>query len=108
MGIITEGIQPYESQHAALLENDRICLPNGFAYFDFGRSTPNEGTFKFKEQWGAVPHKLSWIYTSPGNEAHLSKGYDRSKYQRVIEYWKRLPVPLTILVGPILRKHIPL
>jgi FemAB-related protein (PEP-CTERM system-associated) len=81
---------------------------NGFAYFDFGRSTPNEGTFKFKEQWGAVPHKLSWIYTSPGNEAHLSKGYDRSKYQRVIEYWKRLPVPLTILVGPILRKHIPL
>ena len=32
---------------------------NGFARFDFGRSTPGEGTFKFKEQWGAAPGTLA-------------------------------------------------
>ena len=26
---------------------------NGYKKFDFGRSTPGEGTYKFKKQWGA-------------------------------------------------------
>src|SRR6185295_4690174 len=29
---------------------------------DFGRSTPHEGTYKFKEQWGAEPVALHWEY----------------------------------------------
>jgi len=80
----------------------------GFAYFDFGRSAPYEGTFKFKEQWGAVPHKLSWIYATPSHKTFLDTGYDRSRFERAITCWKKLPVPLTKLIGPILRKHIAL
>jgi serine/alanine adding enzyme len=80
----------------------------GFAYFDFGRSSPNEGTFKFKEQWGAAPHSLNWIYASSGNSVHLNTGYERSRYERAIACWKKLPVPLTKLIGPKLRKHITL
>ena len=34
----------------------------GAEVFDFGRSTPGEGTFKFKEQWGAEPVPLHWEY----------------------------------------------
>jgi hypothetical protein len=34
----------------------------GCTTFDFGRSTPNEGTYKFKEQWGASPVPLYWEY----------------------------------------------
>jgi len=26
--------------------------------FDFGRSTAGSGTYRFKEQWGAVPRQL--------------------------------------------------
>ena len=32
----------------------------GYAFFDFGRSTPGEGTYRFKEQWGAKPAPLFW------------------------------------------------
>ena len=32
----------------------------GARYFDFGRSTPGESTYKFKEQWGAKPWPLHW------------------------------------------------
>ena len=34
----------------------------GASRFDFGRSTPDEGTFQFKRQWGAEPHPLVWEY----------------------------------------------
>ena len=37
-----------------------FACKNGYAYFDFGRSTPDEGTFYFKQQWGAKPRPLFW------------------------------------------------
>ena len=36
---------------------------------DFGRSTPNEGTYHFKEQWGAQPEPLYWEYVMRGRAA---------------------------------------
>ncbi len=38
----------------------KFASDNGYDKFDFGRSTPNEGTFRFKKQWGAVPEYLHW------------------------------------------------
>jgi lipid II:glycine glycyltransferase (peptidoglycan interpeptide bridge formation enzyme) len=32
----------------------RDSIERGYKVFDFGRSTPNEGTYNFKKQWGAV------------------------------------------------------
>jgi hypothetical protein len=32
----------------------RFSLKKGFRRFDFGRSTPHEGTYKFKQQWGTA------------------------------------------------------
>jgi serine/alanine adding enzyme len=31
----------------------RDSIARGYKVFDFGRSTPNEGTYQFKKQWGA-------------------------------------------------------
>ena len=36
------------------------CADTGINTFDFGRSTFEEGTFKFKKQWGAQPQLLEW------------------------------------------------
>ncbi len=33
----------------------------GFKLFDLGRSTPDEGTYRFKQQWGARPEPLFWL-----------------------------------------------
>ena len=75
--------------------------------FDFGRSTPGEGTFKFKEQWGAAPVQLNWEYwLAPGARIpdHSPKN---PKLQAAIAAWKRLPLPLANVIGPRVVRGIP-
>lgn len=79
-----------------------------FKYFDFGRSTPGEGTYKFKEQWGAKPQELTWM-TIP-SEAHQGS-YDFPMpitRKQVAEIWKRMPLGVCNFVGPFLRRQISL
>ena len=75
-----------------------ICYAcdNKFGYFDFGRSTPEEGTFKFKEQWGAKPfpgvlaqYYVEWAAHARNNES------EKSRYGTAIRYWKKLPLPIS-------------
>ena len=40
----------------------QFACENKYNFFDFGRSTRGEGTYKFKEQWGAKPVQLYWHY----------------------------------------------
>lgn len=82
------------------------ALERGQRVFDFGRSSEDSGTYKFKKQWGARPHPSVWQY-------HVRSGSisdvrpDNPKYQRKIETWKRLPVWLTRLIGPSIVRGIP-
>jgi FemAB-related protein (PEP-CTERM system-associated) len=81
---------------------------NGFKKFDFGRSTLAEGTYKFKTQWGARPEPLNWVNISlNGDRAKKSIAEDK-KFQLASRIWKRLPIELTRVVGPRIRKHISL
>src|SRR5262249_6647965 len=36
------------------------AVERGQDVFDFGRSTPGSGTYRFKEQWGATPWGAEW------------------------------------------------
>jgi FemAB-related protein (PEP-CTERM system-associated) len=75
--------------------------------FDMGRSTPNEGTFKFKAQWGAEPVPLHWEYqlTRPGELPNVSPA--NPKYQIAIALWQKLPLAVTTRVGPMIVRAIP-
>jgi FemAB-related protein (PEP-CTERM system-associated) len=79
---------------------------NGYDWFDFGRSTPDEGTYKFKEQWGAKPELLHWhnIYLNGQPSDTGSSG--KTKFDRAIRQWKKLPVSTTRFIGPMIRRHI--
>ncbi len=79
----------------------------GAAIFDMGRSTPNEGTFKFKAQWGANPVPLHWEYalTTPGELPNVSPA--NPKYQMAIALWQKLPLAVTMRVGPMIVRAIP-
>jgi len=80
---------------------------NGYRSFDFGRSTPGEGTYRFKEQWGAKPIQLYWHYWLR-NEGKLPELNPKNpKYEMAIKIWQRLPVCLTKLIGPALVKNLP-
>lgn len=82
------------------------AIAAGAQVLDFGRSTPNEGTFHFKKQWGAEPLPLCWEYD-------LIEGVlpDQSpknpKFRLAIEAWKRLPLPVANMLGPAIVRSIP-
>ena len=79
---------------------------NGYKYFDFGRSTPDEGTYRFKEQWRAKPEPLHWHYISLNGQPINEETPEKSKFDKAIHYWQKLPVPVTKILGPMIRKHI--
>jgi FemAB-related protein (PEP-CTERM system-associated) len=93
--------------HMLYWETIRFAIDQGFRQFDFGRSTPGEGTFNFKKQWGALPVPLHWQYLldEPGHLPELNA--DNPKYQLAIRVWQRLPVSLTKLLGPRIVRNIP-
>jgi len=75
--------------------------------FDFGRSTPNEGTFNFKKQWGAEPVQLYWQYLLPEGRALPELNNKNPKYDLAIRVWQKLPLALTRLAGPHIVRSIP-
>jgi serine/alanine adding enzyme len=85
----------------------RFACESGYRVFDFGRSTPGEGTYKFKEQWGARPLQLYWHYWMRNGDRLPELNPKNPKYRAAISAWKRLPVGLTKLIGPMLVKNLP-
>lgn len=85
---------------------------NGCKQFDFGRSTLGEGTYKFKKQWGAKPQLLIWDqYNQSGvlQQSSTVSSPQQSKIRHLVETtWKKLPVKLTVFIGPKIRKYISL
>ena len=79
----------------------------GFEEFDFGRCTPFEGTYGFKQQWGAAPRQLVWEYWLPAGAPLPDVSPRNPRYARAIAVWRRLPVPVTQVLGPWIVRHIP-
>ena len=85
----------------------KFAVESGYTRFDFGRSTRNAGTFKFKRQWGAQPRQLHWHYWMQGNEALPALNPDNPKYAMAIALWKKLPLWIANTLGPGLVKNLP-
>ena len=82
------------------------AVKRGQKQFDFGRSTINSNTYKFKAQWGAAPQPSVWqYYLRRGTIGELRP--DNSKFGMAIKVWQRLPVWLTRLIGPEIVRGIP-
>jgi serine/alanine adding enzyme len=85
----------------------QYALSGNFKRFDFGRSTPGEGTYKFKEQWGAKPIQLNWQYILPEGASLPELNTKNPKFEIAIRLWQKLPLPLTRILGPHIVKNIP-
>lgn len=85
----------------------RFAIDRGCSVFDFGRSTPHEGTYEFKRQWGAEPVPLVWEYWLASGERLPDLSPKNPRYARAIRMWQRLPIWVTRLVGPRIVRNIP-
>ncbi len=91
----------------------RISCERGCLEFDFGRSSYNEGTYKFKSQWGAKPVALAWQQWQQGEPKEkpietVGDGTNSWVRESVVWLWQRLPLHVTTWLGPKIRKHISL
>lgn len=85
----------------------QYACTEGYREFDFGRSSVDSGTYRFKEQWGAKPLTLYWYYWLSKVTKLPELNPQNPKYQLAIRLWQYLPVPVTQLVGPAIVKYLP-
>jgi FemAB-related protein (PEP-CTERM system-associated) len=81
-------------------------VERGQSAFDFGRSTRDSGTWKFKQQWGAEEVPAIWQYYSRRGDVQDARP-SSGRFNAVIAVWQRLPVWLTKLIGPEIVRGIP-
>jgi FemAB-related protein (PEP-CTERM system-associated) len=82
------------------------AIERGQRVFDFGRSTVEASTFRFKKQWGAEPHPAIWqYYVRSGDVGDVRP--ENARYRLMIRAWRRLPLWLTRVMGPPIVRGIP-
>jgi serine/alanine adding enzyme len=86
----------------------KFSIEKGYKTFDFGRSSVDSGTLRFKKQWGALTtRQLYWYtWTDEGYEA-ANISPNNPKYQVAIKAWKQLPLIVANVIGPMIVKNIP-
>jgi FemAB-related protein (PEP-CTERM system-associated) len=106
---------------ASTLRSERSRCPNNLIYwealrwairhgahaFDFGRSRRDGGTYRFKRGWGAEDRPLAWVRLNPaGDPIELTAAADHVVLKELSSLWSRLPVPVSVFLGPRLRRFL--
>jgi FemAB-related protein (PEP-CTERM system-associated) len=85
----------------------RHAVATGCRRFDFGRSTPDEGTYQFKKQWGAQPEPLHWEYVLLTRTELPDQSPKNPRFRLAIDAWKKLPISVANRLGPAIVRNIP-
>lgn len=113
-------VMPYYAGSLQRFNNNKIA-PNNFMYwsliedsirrnlkwFDFGRSKVNTGAYHFKRHFGMNPEPLNYQYALLNKKEMPNLNPLNPKFQLGISIWKRIPVPITRVIGPGIVKNIP-
>jgi FemAB-related protein (PEP-CTERM system-associated) len=84
----------------------RTAIDQGYEIFDFGRSTFDGPTYRFKAQWGTTPVPLHWYYLgTKENIPDISPA--NARFHLAIRAWKTLPVPIANRIGPMIARSLP-
>ncbi len=85
----------------------RRAIAAGSRAFDFGRSQPGSGVFRFKEQWGAIPVPLYYQYALGRARALPTLEDQKRTLAFAVAVWKRLPLPLAAALGEPVKRRFP-
>lgn len=85
----------------------KLAIERNYDFFDFGRSSKDAGTYKFKKQWGAKPVQLYWHYWLPDGGELPELNPNNPKFNLLIAIWKKLPVWVSVMIGPVVVKNLP-
>ena len=86
-------------------ETIRAACLAGYGRFDFGRSTRDSGTYRFKRQWGALESPLYWYSITKDREGD-QPARESATAAGLVGLWKRLPLSVTRRLGPHVRRYL--
>lgn len=78
----------------------RAGVERGARLYDFGRSKLGTGAFDFKRHYGFEPEPLHYCYHLADGAKIPENNPNNPKYRAFIALWKKLPLPMTKLLGP--------
>jgi FemAB-related protein (PEP-CTERM system-associated) len=78
----------------------------GIRWFDFGRSKINTGSYHFKKNWGFEPEPLHYEYHLVRSRAVPDVNPLNPKYRLFIAIWKRMPLALSRMLGPMIARNL--
>ncbi len=84
----------------------RRACERGTRIFDFGRSKLDTGPYRYKKHWGFEPQPLPYSYHLVRSKAMPNLSPTNPKYQPFIEAWKRVPLPVTQWIGPLVARYL--
>jgi FemAB-related protein (PEP-CTERM system-associated) len=84
----------------------RHCCERGVRVFDFGRSKQGTGTYSFKKNWGFEPRPLFYEYYLVKAKQMPDISPMNPKYRIFINAWKRLPLAVTQVIGPLIARNL--
>jgi FemAB-related protein (PEP-CTERM system-associated) len=93
--------------HALYWHCIKTACEEGYRYFDFGRSTWNSNTFKFKKQWMPEPRQLTWQYYLNRIKEVPKLNPSNPKYRLFIGMWRKLPLWAANFLGPRVIRNFP-
>ena len=77
----------------------------GMRVFDFGRSKTGSGQAAWKKSFGFDPVPLTYhSWSANGERRDINPNSDQ--YQRRIELWKKMPLPVANLLGPFISRGL--
>ena len=97
----------YDANMKLYWEILKYAQNQGYKIFDFGRSSKDANTYRFKKQWGAKPYPLFWHYWLPENHSLPKINPHNPKFRIMIATWKQLPMWIANNLGPFIVKSIP-
>ena len=83
-----------------------IAVARGATVFDFGRSKEGTGSYSFKKNWGFEPQPLPYQYHLVRSPEVPNLSPMNPKYRAMIAVWKRLPLWVTHVAGPMIARHL--
>jgi len=80
------------------------AIERGYRIFDFGRSSIDSSTLRFKRQWGAETRPLPWYYIADGKVPDISN--TNNKFRTAVNVWRKLPLPVANTIGPLIARQL--
>jgi FemAB-related protein (PEP-CTERM system-associated) len=101
------GVRPRGVDDFLYLAILRWGRENGYTTFDFGRSKRGTGAYQFKARWGMEEVPLAYQYHLVRARELPNVSPANPRYAAFIAAWKRLPLPVALLLGPSIVKRVP-